>query len=187
LWRGIYCQPALRAIIQLGYVDLEGVRLLNFPKSVFAQMFGIFGRAKQPRLTELTTRALGAIAKLATVSLLIGTLICVGVGSASAQTGTTQDLYDRCARTELACGAYLLGMAMTLGYIGIAYQDPQLEYEIIAPLQIFAICLNGAPVNGTMLRACTHKCRGALSAFWGNSGHRALTQCPKESRHDCTV
>lgn len=72
--------------------------------------------------------------------------------SAMAQdAGTTKDLYDRCARNEPICGAYLMGAV--LGMMGKAYQDPALEPNYMAPFRVLGICpAQGSPMNGYALR-----------------------------------
>lgn len=82
-----------------------------------------------------------------------GALLLLTYTSALAQgIGTTQDLYDRCARNEPICGAYLMGVASVLIMMGKAYQDPKLQPDFMAPFQVWAICPARGPVNGDFLR-----------------------------------
>lgn len=66
--------------------------------------------------------------------------------------GTTEDLYNRCARNDPICGAYLIGVASVLVMMGKAYQEPALDQNFMAPFQVWAICPTHGPVNGHSLR-----------------------------------
>jgi hypothetical protein len=74
--------------------------------------------------------------------------------SATAQhDNSTKELYQQCIRNEAVCAAYLMGVATVQVFLGKAYQDPALDRDFMAPLQVFAICpKREEKVNGPILR-----------------------------------
>lgn len=87
--------------------------------------------------------------RLIAAIILAAPILCSPV---VAEEGTAQSLYDRCLQNDPLCGSYLLGVGSVMSLLGKTYQDQTFEYKFVAPLSTFAICPNGAPANGHVLR-----------------------------------